>query len=215
MPSAEIAPVTDREPWDRQHGESAQAFAAFAHYRDSGPTRSLLQTAQHLRDTMPQRKGKVESIRTQISQWSSKWSWQTRVEAFEISEDRRRRVERQAMQRQMEERHLAGSNIALVASLLRMQGGKDARGNDIAALRPDQIEDWSEATTVLEKAVRIGRLTLGMPTDLMKSMDSWTTQDVMRLTRAVIDTMLPFIADENQHEAVTRVQDVFVGWGRR
>jgi hypothetical protein len=216
QPGNGIAVVPDREPWERQHGESAKAFAAFAHYRDTPAVeRSLRNTARFLSETIPDRTGKPESIRTELGKWSVKWNWVARVEAYEIAEDRRRRLERAAHQRTMEERHAAAANTGLIAYLLRTQGGKDRNGRDVEALTPDQIGDWTEAMRVLESSVRIGRLTQGLPTDLMRSMDTWSTQDVMRLTRAVIDCMLPYIADEHQHEAVTRVQDVFLGWGRR
>jgi hypothetical protein len=211
----EIAVAADRDLWDRQPGESAKAFAAFQHYRDQTPSsRSILNTAKHIAETVPSRTDNVDSITTQLKVWASpsKWNWVARVEAFEIAEDRRLRLERAARQRTMEDRHQAVADRLLLASLARMQGAPDL---NVSALDPNQIGDWSEVSQVAERAVRIGRLTLGLPTDLTKSMDTWKTEDVARLTRAVIDVMLPYIAEEQQHDAVSRVQDVFLGWGRR
>jgi hypothetical protein len=171
-----------------------------------------MNTARHLIETIPGKTDKVESVKTMLAEWSRKWHWVDRVEAYEIAEDRRLRLERQARQRTMEERHLAGADRLLIAALARL-GGSDEMG--VTALHPDQIADYGEASQVLERAVRVGRLTLGMPTDLGKQLDAWTNQEVMRLAHSVIDTMLHFIPEEQHHEAVSRVRDVFVGWGRR
>ena len=83
-------------PWERQKGESHQAFAAFHEYCLLGGKRSLRKTAQSL--------GKSETL---LSTWSSKWKWVERAREYdneivrqdiqqardEIAEMRKRQIE--------------------------------------------------------------------------------------------------------------------------
>ena len=52
------------ELWERQDGESAQAFQAFAAYRDMGAERSLHKVAEKL--------SKSDAL---MKRWSSQWHW--------------------------------------------------------------------------------------------------------------------------------------------
>ena len=74
------------KPWDRQPGEGPQAFRAFAAYRDSGANgakRSLQKTAESLTKS----NGEPYSVGT-LKDWSRKWSWQARVDAWDDEQDR-------------------------------------------------------------------------------------------------------------------------------
>ena len=72
------APV-DIEPelWERQPTESAQAFEAFALYRDMGVNRSLRKVVQAINKSL-----------TTIGEWSSKHEWVKRVAAWDAEQDR-------------------------------------------------------------------------------------------------------------------------------
>ena len=59
-------------PWERQKNESAKALEAFSIYLNLGSERSITKVAQELNKT-----------RTLIGRWSSEWSWQERVRAWE------------------------------------------------------------------------------------------------------------------------------------
>lgn len=67
-PQLAPAPAPDSDPWDRQPGETARAFAAFGVYRDLGPFRSIRQTARTL--------GKDVSY---LSTFSAQHDWQERA----------------------------------------------------------------------------------------------------------------------------------------
>ncbi|WP_062316300.1 hypothetical protein [Demequina maris] len=67
------------ERWERQPGESVAAFAAFAHYRDSGPTRSVRSTAEHM----------GASLRT-CWRWSRANEWVARAAWWDVEADRQR-----------------------------------------------------------------------------------------------------------------------------
>ena len=60
------------KPWERQQGESAQAFEAFSAYLELGPDRSIRAVGQ-----------KLDKSRQQIGKWSSRWRWQERIRAYD------------------------------------------------------------------------------------------------------------------------------------
>ena len=94
-----------------------------------------------------------------------------RVEEFEIDRDRRRLPARQAAIEAMEEKHLALAGSLAFAALSRARGLQREDGNpDVEALDPAQLADWSELARASESAVRIERLTRGVPTDLTRSL---------------------------------------------
>jgi len=83
-------------PWERQYGESHQAFEAFHEYCLLGNSRSIRTLSQRLNKSVPL-----------LGKWSSKWKWQDRVRAYdnmlirqemetakqEIAEMRKRQIE--------------------------------------------------------------------------------------------------------------------------
>ena len=51
-------------PWERQKGETPQAFEAFSIYRDMGSSRSTAKVGRKL--------GKSKNL---MDRWSSRWEW--------------------------------------------------------------------------------------------------------------------------------------------
>lgn len=88
--------MRDTMPWERQKGESHQAFEAFHEYCLMGSTRSIRKVAEKL--------GKSQQL---LSRWSSKWDWVNRSREYdnelvrneteeakkEIAEMRKRQIE--------------------------------------------------------------------------------------------------------------------------
>jgi hypothetical protein len=76
------------EPWERQPGESAAAFAAFRHYLELGPTRTLIAVARQL--------GKNRSL---IYRWGERHGWMTRGYVYDLTRAR----DEEALSRQARE----------------------------------------------------------------------------------------------------------------
>lgn len=65
------------QPWERQPGEGDAAFAAFVVYRDSGPSRSLADTAT-----------KVGRVKNTVGNHSRRWAWPARAAAYDAHLDK-------------------------------------------------------------------------------------------------------------------------------
>src|SRR5690349_6145499 len=81
-------------PWERQPGDSPQAWAAFVVYRDMGPGRSIRAVCSDM--------GKDRGT---IGLWSSRHGWRARVEAFDREQDRIARLAMIDKAIRMGERH--------------------------------------------------------------------------------------------------------------
>ena len=80
--------------WDRQPGESPQAFSAFALYRDMGVSRSSAKVGQEF--------GKSKRL---MDRWSSRWGWVRRVDQWDAIQDQQHREEQEEERREMLRRH--------------------------------------------------------------------------------------------------------------
>ncbi len=83
------------KPWERQQGESVQAFEAFDLYCKMGPERSLRKVAQEL--------SKSDTL---IKRWSSNWNWQSRSREYDNEVKRIELAEERKAVKKMQERHL-------------------------------------------------------------------------------------------------------------
>lgn len=86
----------DRHPWDRQPGESDQAWAAFVAYRDLGADRSIRAAVEKLE--------KPKTYNSTAQQFSQKNGWRIRVEAYDREQDRLRREHSAQLEREKAER---------------------------------------------------------------------------------------------------------------
>lgn len=86
--------------WERQKGESAQAYEAFDHYLKQGDSRSLRKVAQEL--------GKSDTL---ISRWSSKWHWQERLRQYTNEVRRTEFADEQKQLKKMRERQMKMAEI--------------------------------------------------------------------------------------------------------
>lgn len=119
---------TDK-PWERQKGESAQAYEAFVTYRDMGSDRSIRAVGQRL-----------DKSRTQIGKWSSAWNWQERVRAYDNELEKEARAKAVKDRKAMTERHIG----------IAMQLQKKA----LEALSSLSVEDMSPKDIIYQNGNR-------------------------------------------------------------
>lgn len=125
------------EPWERQEGETARAFEAFAVYRDMGVERSIRKVAQKL--------GKSS---TQIGEWSSKYDWVERVRAWDVEQDRISRLEHIKAIKAMRNRH-AGMAKAMI-----VKAGRALNRIPDDEIKPSDISRMIEVASKLERISR-------------------------------------------------------------
>ena len=73
--------VARQRPETKRTDEGAEAFEAFAIYRDMGVARSTAQVAREL--------GKSKAL---MDRWSSKYAWVARAHSYDLELDRRKRL---------------------------------------------------------------------------------------------------------------------------
>ncbi|GAA1919621.1 hypothetical protein [Streptantibioticus ferralitis] len=98
------------DPWERQSGESPQAFEAFAVYRDLGPARSVTKVAQEL-----------DKSRTLLGRWSRQYAWVMRAAAYDREQDRLFVAEQKQARRDVARRHAKLAQAFLGKAIARLQ----------------------------------------------------------------------------------------------
>lgn len=113
------------ELWERQEGETTKAYAAFCVYRDLGSDRSLSKAAESLGKSKPM-----------MEQWSSKYDWVKRAEAWDDEQDRIARKKNTEEIVRMRKRHAKIAQAALekVSAALEYIDPENISNSDIARL---------------------------------------------------------------------------------
>lgn len=127
---------TDK-PWERQKGESAQAFEAFAKYRDLGTERSITKVVQELNKT-----------RALIGRWSSQWEWKERVRAYDNELEKEARKKAVADRKAMTERHIG------IAMQLQKKALEALSTLSVEDMSPKDVKEYIKMATDLERLNR-------------------------------------------------------------
>lgn len=122
------------QPWERQKGESAQAFEAFLTYLQMGPERSIRAVSQRLAKS-----------KTIIDRWSRTYGWVERCRAWDNHLRQEARRAAVAEVRQMNKRH---ANMALQMQTAAMQALKEL-GSDM--VNPKNFAAIMRLATDLER----------------------------------------------------------------
>jgi hypothetical protein len=126
------------KPWERQKGESSQAFEAFSLYLKMGEKRSLRSLAQRL--------GKSSAL---MNRWSSRWNWQERLRAYE-NDLRRQEIEADRKDRKaMRERQIK------TAMLMQKKAVEALDKIKPEELTPRAILEYIKAGAELERLNRV------------------------------------------------------------
>jgi hypothetical protein len=146
------------EPWDQRADESTVAYADFCVYRDLGPQRSQQKAAKALGKT-----------RQHLSIVSSRHDWVDRAGAWDLEQDRQRRLAMQAENVAAARRHAQQMQGALQAlSLPNLEVlRRVAQDQDLLHKMPfEQLLDLAvKASRVLPRLVVADRLSRGMSTE--------------------------------------------------
>ena len=127
---------TDK-PWERQKGESAQAFEAFSIYLGMGAERSTRAVAQKL--------GKSASL---IQRWSREKEWQERIRAYDNDIEKQARKKAVASRKDMVDRHIG---IAMQLQKKALQALKEL---SVENMTPKDIKEYIKMATDLERLNR-------------------------------------------------------------
>lgn len=126
------------EIWERQKGESAQAYGAFSVYRDMGAERSLSKVARQL-----------DKSKTILGRWSSRWGWVERVRQYDSYLDAEARHEAVKKVKEMTARHIRIS-LQLQQTALKAMASLDDK-----ALTPKDILAFIDKAVTIEKMSRL------------------------------------------------------------
>ncbi|MGH3368535.1 MAG: hypothetical protein ACRDPR_00900 [Nocardioidaceae bacterium] len=98
------------ESWERQSGESVQAFEAFAVYHDLGPARSVTKVAREL-----------DKSRALVGRWSRQFAWVMRATAYDREQDRLFLAEQAQARREIARRHAKLAQAVQSKAVARLQ----------------------------------------------------------------------------------------------
>ncbi len=171
-----------KELWGRLDTDTDKAYQAFAEYRDQGPKRSLMVTAERLlgffagetpgeyrvvgegsfRRLTPEEQKKVASKNRQVERWSQEGRWRQRVAAYDAEQDRIAQERRQEQAEEARERALRGAHLAQSIGLkaMHLQNNRlDGEVDTNPSLNPLRV--WKEG-------VEMEFIALGLPISVVK-----------------------------------------------
>lgn len=136
------------EVWERLPGEPSRAYAAFCLYRDMGLSRTLDKVAAQFHPGSGRRK---RAATGRIQEWSRKWRWVERAQAWDDEVDRRKREAQLKAIEEMNDRQAREATILQQKALERL---KD--------LMPEELTPGQALDYIIE-AARLERTARGMP----------------------------------------------------
>lgn len=127
--------MPEREPWERQKGESHRAWHAFQTYRDMGAgNRSARKVAEQL------------AISGALARrWSTDWNWVHRCEQYDHDEDKRFRAQMHRARMETARRHQRIASAGLAKVVQRLQS------IDANTLTPSELIRWVDVLTEVER----------------------------------------------------------------
>jgi len=208
-------------PWERRQGESAQAFAAFEHYRRLPPAERSLQLAWEYYWNRPgnararhqQEAGKPHGHWTR---WMRRWGWQERALAWDeevaaLARDQELELELKAKLKEQEEelrqrelmRQEARAARAVGRRILqRVLQGVEAGQLDQMQL-PDLLPHLQRASALLEVGQKLDRLFSGEPTDVTRQ-----ETDARETVRKLVEIMQEFVPAERWEALAQRIEQL-------
>lgn len=141
------------DPWDRQEGETDEAWAAFRAYREMVPDERLMKRSATK---------KIEVI----SKWFRDHNWEARCRAYDAHFDKVRIEEREALYRRSA-REIAIDHMVALADMRDLFTREIAKLNDVSRASPDMpgLIRPHDLIKLGEVAVKLDRLVRGQTTE--------------------------------------------------
>jgi len=145
------------KPWERQPGETEKAWQAFKLYRDLGEGRTLQEVSR-----------KLSKHQSNVSRWSKKWHWQSRVIAWDMECDRQAQKARLKQINQMRDYH---SRLAMLLKqrayrALQLADEIMTRIETKEATLKDAVRLLEVARALIDTGAKLHALSLGEPTEI-------------------------------------------------
>jgi hypothetical protein len=165
-----------RDPaWERQYGESRQAFAAFAGYRDLGSDRSVDEAYRRGRGLPEDHTRATKRWRV----WVARWRWLERAAAWDAHlDDEARRTQEEAVRRDAE----------VLAERRRAQREREVDVGDRLLRRAEEMLTLPLVETTVERDTADGRVVQRIAPTAWRVADAARLADVgARLKRQALD----------------------------
>lgn len=130
-------PYKPDQPWERQNGESGQAYEAFALYRDAGKGRTVSAVSRQL-----------QKSRSLLDRWKDRWHWEDRVRAYDTDNERKAKEAAVKDRKKMLDRHI---KIAMQVQSKALKALDNLKVEDMTA---KDIKDYIRMATDLERLSR-------------------------------------------------------------
>ena len=193
----------ERLPFEQLPKESNKAFAAFKAYLDMGPQRSLALVGKQL--------GKSKNM---MEQWSRKFDWVARVQAYTAS---LAEAERLAIQSRVVDRAVEWEKLQ---EDVKREAWKEAEETIVMVrqareewLAKGRLPGWEGMARMLELAFKLKQLATGLPTEV-KEVNTTITGTIDLEWEVAIRKAYPIKAEsreqkvEAQKETVIDVEEV-------
>jgi len=207
--------------WERQPGESAQAFGGFECYRRLPPGERSLQRAWEDHCNRPgqarERRGKGASgPHGHWTRWMSRWRWKERALAWdgevaalardqELDRELKARLaaqEEELRQRQLMREEARAARAVGRRFLLRILQAVEAGQLDELAL-PDLLPHLAKASTLLVVGQKLDRLLSGEPTDLTR-----VETDAREVVGRLVAVMQQYVPEEKWEELAQKLDSL-------
>lgn len=200
-----LAETNAPEPWHRLPNESPKAFAAFNLYRNLPPPRTVRSAAELHAETVPRRGTHTSTVYTQFKDWSRKYDWHSRVDAFDLMLDRQRILAMETERQRIDREHMQEGRFIRRAALTRLAGGKDEKGKTLKGV------DWGEVDADLAlSAYRLGRDTERQAAGLAigGQLGMTSVAHAREVINQVIEAAMAEIPEERKQVFAQKVQQI-------
>ncbi len=164
--------MDENKPWERRVGEPTLWWGRFQAYLLAGPSRSILEQVNKLREQRGQKRSGC--LPGSWRRAYAKYEWRERAKAWDEKNLREEFIAAEEARRQMLDRHrrlgalmqgVGGQVVQRYASLLREYTDAIAHGRDVPF--PEGL-DATTARLFIKEGITIERLASGMPDSLVQ-----------------------------------------------